>query len=54
MDNISFIGNVSYELYRKVNSPLGQKIDTALPGSRYWSVIKPKFLAPKAGIIYRF
>lgn len=52
--NISFIGNVSYEMYRKVNAAFSPKTDPALPGSSYWSAIKPKFLAPKAGIIYRF
>jgi len=52
--HISFIGNVSYEMYRKVNSNFGQNVAPSLPGSSYWSAIKPKFLTPKAGIIYRF
>ena len=52
--HISFIGKVSYEMYRKVNSNFGQNVAPSLPGSGYWSAIKPKFLTPKAGIIYRF
>lgn len=52
--HISFIGNVSYEMYRKVNSNFGQNVAPGLRGSGYWSAIKPKFLTPKAGIIYRF
>lgn len=51
---ISFMGNVSVEMYRKVNSNFGQNLAPALPGSGYWSAIKPKFITPKAGIIYRF
>lgn len=52
--NISFIGNVSYEMYRKVNSNFGQNVAPGVPRSGYWSTIKPKFLTPKAGIVYRF
>jgi hypothetical protein len=52
--HISFIGNVSYEMYRKVNSNFGQNVAPGVRGSGYWSAIKPKFLTPKAGIVYRF
>jgi len=52
--HLSFIGNVSYETNRKVNTHLAQNAAPAVPGSSYWSAIKPKFLRPKAGIIYRF
>lgn len=51
--HLSFIGNVSYEVDRKVNSHFAQNA-AALPGSSYWPIIKPKFLRPKAGIVYRF
>lgn len=51
---ISFIGNVSYEKYRKANSNFGRNASFGTSGSSYWSGIKPKFLTPRAGIIYRF
>ena len=52
--HLSFIGNVSYETNRKGNTHLAQNAAPAVPGSSYWSAIKPKFLRPKAGIVYRF
>lgn len=52
--HLSFIGNVSYEVDRKVNSHFVQNAASTLPGSNYWPIIKPKFLKPKAGIVYRF
>ncbi|MGV8948740.1 MAG: hypothetical protein ACOH2E_05165 [Candidatus Paracaedibacter sp.] len=51
---ISFIGNVSYERYRNAGSNFGPNASPGASGSNYWSAIKPKFLTPKAGIIYRF
>ena len=51
---ISFIGNVSYERYRKAGSNFGPNASPGASGSNYWTAIKPKFLTPKAGIIYRF
>lgn len=51
---ISFVGNVSYETYRKGTYNFGKNASPGASGSSYWSAIKPKFLAPKAGIIYRF
>lgn len=49
--NISFVGNISYEKPKNQNSALSQN---ASAKSSYWSVLKPKFLSPRAGIVYRF
>jgi hypothetical protein len=52
--NVSFTGDVSYEMYQKVKKQFGQNAIPASPGSSYTSSISPKFLTLKIGAVYRF
>lgn len=51
--NVSFLGNVSYEIYSKVSKTFNNNNLGPAPAS-YTTSIKPKYLAFRLGAVYRF
>lgn len=52
--HLSFVGNLSYEIYSKVNKTFDVSASTGLPGAKYSTSIKPKYINFTVGAIYRF
>lgn len=52
---ISIIGNISYEIYKKISKKFGNQLTApALPNSSYTSSINPRYLSLKFGVAYKF
>lgn len=53
--DISWVGNLSYEIYQKVSKKFGDRLTSPwLPGSSYKTSINPRYLTLKVGAVYRF
>lgn len=53
--NVSIIGNVSYEIYKKTNKTFDDQLTRPFAvGTSYKSSISPQYLTLKVGAVYRF
>jgi opacity protein-like surface antigen len=52
--NVSIIGNVSYEFYGKIRKTFSNNVAAFGTGNSYTTSISPRYFALKVGAIYRF
>lgn len=52
--NISVVGNVEYEIYKKISHTFSQQFTSPIAGSSYILSISPRYLTLRVGAVYRF
>lgn len=52
--NVSLVGNISYEMYKKISKKFVNILNAGAVTANYTSSISPKYVNLKLGVVYRF